>query len=166
MLLAQSNRKASRLQLHHSPQAAMADRKRRLPPDTDAYFYETTQAGRTYYRCKGCRALFRGKDQARDHMVTHDATLRANLDEYRMPRSSPTVSCDRCDKKFSDTPYGRAKLSKHQVCCGDTETVCSRCGDNFKKPQWLRSHMAQNPRCVEKKEEYERILMECEDRPA
>ena len=138
MLLAQSNRKASRLQLHHSPQAAMADKKRK--PDTDVHFYATT-----HYRCKICKELFDGINQARDHVATHDATLRANLDEYRRP--CPTVSCDQCNKQFKDTPAGRAQLSKHQVCCGDTETICSRCGCDFKKPQcygatWYRIHVA------------------------
>ena len=140
----------------------MADRKRK--PDTDAYF---VHCGGGFYRCKICNAiLIRGINEARDHVVTHDATLHANLNDYRMPRLGPRVSCDRCNKTFCDTPAGRAQLSKHQVCCGDAETVCSRCGDDFKKPQWLRSHMVQNPRCVWKREADERILMGREDRPA
>ena len=144
--------------------APMADKKRKQPPDTDAYLH---RAGNFGYQCKICSCvLFHGKDKARDHVVTHDATLQANLDEYRMPRVGPTVSCDQCDKKFRDTPAGRAELHKHQQLCGDTETICNRCGDDFKKPQWLRSHMAQNLRCAQRKEAHERYCMGCEDRPA
>ena len=166
MLLAQSNRKASRLQLHHSPQAAMADKKRKTPPATDAYFYRTSQAGEMHYRCNICKVCVRGIVEARDHVKDHGAILEDNLRVSRRNAAPGRTSCNRCGRNYPDTPYGRAKLSKHQVCCGDTETVCSRCGDNFKKPQWLRSHMAQNPRCVEKKEADERILMGREDRPA
>ena len=128
MLLAQSNRKASRLQLHYSPQAAMADKKRHIL-SVDAQFSMTKHLGVRIYRCKVCAAASKGIEQARDHALTHTESARLEVEEYK-------------------------------------NTICSRCGDDFKKPQWLRSHMAQNLRCAQRKEAHERYCMGCEDRPA
>ena len=108
--------------------APMADKKRKLLPDTDAHLGFTYQPGHLHYRCKQCNTLFRDINEARDHVVTHDATLQANLQEYRMKK--PLLSCNVCDKTFRDCPTGRAQLSKHQKCCGRTipRISCNRCG--------------------------------------
>ena len=152
----------------------MADRKRKQP-DTDAHFYMTRQwttrgcerrRCERHYRCKICEAVIRGKNEMRDHVVTHDATLQADLLQHRNAASAkPPLSCGRSGQNYPDCPSGRSWMARHIETCG-TETICSKCRIDFKKPHWLRSHMAQIPDCTKRTESWECYCMSCEGRPA
>ena len=128
------------------------------PPETDAVFTRTQVRhlcqGRTkhlsFYQCKKCSTESRAIEQARDHAVTHDESLRADLEKYRASKRHPRISCERCGKEYADTPSGRCCLASHLNNCGDTDTTCNICGKDFKKPAWLKSHMTQNPWCMER----------------
>ena len=139
------------------PQAAPHPVKRRIRTEcilaADASFKRTStepcwRSGmRRYipgYRCLRCDKEHKDIYEARMHAVTHIPSLRPKLEAWR---TSWDLSCDRCSQQFKD----KRKLSAQRKYCGDAETICAECGVDFKKPQWLRSHVEQNPRCIAKK---------------
>ena len=140
------------------PQSAPQPVKKRLRTErilaADASFKRTTisrePSGKhmrviTGYRCLQCDKEHKDICEARVHAVTHHIpSLRPKLEAWR---TSWDLSCHRCGQQFKE----KGKLSAHKKYCGDTETICAECGVDFKKPQWLRSHVEQNPRCIAKK---------------
>ena len=131
------------------PQPAPHPVKRRIRTErilaADASFKRTTisrepwqPSGKRWvisgYRCLRCDKEHKDIYEARMHAVTHIPSLRPKLEAWR---TSWGLSCDRC--------------GHHRKYCGDAETICAECGVDFKKPQWLRSHVEQNPRCIAKK---------------
>ena len=141
------------------PQPAPHPVKRRIRTErilaADASFKRTTISREPWqpsgkrrvisgYRCLRCDKEHKDIYEARMHAVTHIPSLRPKLEAWR---TSWDLSCHRCGQQFKE----KGKLSAHKKYCGDTETICAECGVDFKKPQWLRSHVEQNPRCIAKK---------------
>ena len=140
------------------PQPAPHPVRRRIRTEcilaADASFKRTTSrepwqpSGKRRF-ISGYRRLRCGKEhkdiyEARMHAVTHIPSLRPKLEAWR---TSWDLSCDRRGQQFKE----KGKLPAHRKYCGDAETICAECGVDFKKPQWLRSHVEQNPRCIAKK---------------
>ena len=96
------------------------------------------------YKCLQCGEKYTSKKESREHAVTHGQSLQPQLDEWLKKRERGDYSCSRCGQALKC----KQELTRHMKFCGETNTICKYCGEDFERPQWLRSHVEQNPRCL------------------
>jgi hypothetical protein len=100
------------------------------------------------YFCLSCPMIHYSLEMARDHAISHDKSLLSNLEAFRTSMNYKGPLCDLCNDFII---HKNTDQSAHLKYCGDYETICKECNQDYKRPQWLQCHVDQNPHCRAKK---------------